>query len=136
MSAFSVYTSNKILDHILKTSVWTAPSACYVALFSSDGGLDSNTAGSQTEASGGSYARIVATTSFAAASAGSTTNSVAELIFPTATADWGSVTHWALMDASTAGNVLMWGALSGGGREVKSGDGPRFLLNSFTLNVT
>ena len=136
MSAFSTYTSNKVLDHILKTSVWAAPSACYVALFSSDAGLDSNVEGSQTEASGGSYARVDASTSFPAAAAGSVTNSVAELVFPTATADWGTMTHWALMDASTSGNVLMWGALTGGGREVLTGDGPRFLLSSFTLNVT
>lgn len=136
MSAFSTYTSDKILDHILKTAVWSAPTNCYIGLFSSDAGLDDNVEGNQTEASGGSYARMDASTSFPASANGSVTNSVAEIIFPTATADWGAMTHWALLDASTSGNVLMWGALTGGGRTVQTGDGPRFLLNSFTLNVT
>ncbi len=136
MSAFSTYSSDKILDHILKTSVWAAPASSYVGLFTSDAGLDDNVEGSQTEVSGGSYTRMDASTSFPASSAGTVINTVAEIIFPTATAAWGTVTHWALLDAATSGNVLMWGALGGGGRDVQTGDGPRFLLSSFTLNVT
>jgi hypothetical protein len=135
MSAFSVYTENKILDHILMTAAWTMPTASYLALFTSDAGLEDNVEGSQTEVSGGSYVRLDASTSFPAAAGGTVTNSVAELIFSTATADWGQVTHFAVMDAATSGNVLMWGPLTGGGREIKIGDSPRFLLSTLTLSV-
>lgn len=135
MSAFSTYSANKVLDHMLKVATWTAPTNAYVGLFTSDAGLDSNTSGSWTEVSGGAYARVDASAAYGSASAGSTANT-AELSFPTATAPWGDVTHWALLDAATAGNVLFWSALTGGGRTVQTGDGPRFAIGDLTLNVT
>jgi len=135
MSAFSVYSANKAIDHILKTASWTAPEYCYFALFTSSTGLEENDSSSWTEVSDGAYARVDASTSFASASSGSSTNSVAEMIFPTATAAWGDVTHGALMDAATGGNVLVWGPLTDGGRTINTGDGPRFLLSACTFSV-
>jgi hypothetical protein len=73
-----------------------------------------------TPPSGGSYARVNATGLFAVPSAGSVANN-AVITFPTATADWGTVTHAELFDAATAGNRLAWAAL-GTSKPVPLGD--------------
>lgn len=70
-------------------------------------------AGGGTEVSGGSYARATAPATSAwwtvPATPGAVTNAQA-IIFPTATASWGTITHVAIFD--NAGNMLFWGALS------------------------
>lgn len=53
-----------------------------------------------TEVSTGSYARVAAT--FAAPSGGTMVNT-GEITFPTATADWGTITEIALYTASSGG---------------------------------
>lgn len=105
MSALSNYLENVVLDHTLGTSSTAAPASVYLALFT-DNPTDAATG---TEVTGGSYARTVVT--FNAASGGSTSNS-AVVTFPTATANWGTITHMAIYDASTAGNMLYHGALA------------------------
>jgi hypothetical protein len=88
-----------------------------------------------TEVTGGSYARIAKTAAsagFNAASGGSATNS-AEIDFGTATANWGTVTHFAIYDAATAGNMLAWGAL-GTPKTINNTDGGKFLAGAMTLN--
>ncbi len=54
------------------------------------------------------------------ASSGATENSQTET-FAQATADWGTLTHFALCDHSSTGNVLSHGAL-GTAKAVSSGD--------------
>ena len=65
--------------------------------------------GSGTELSGDGYARQAVT--FGAPTDGSGDNSGA-VTFGPATADWGTITHVALYDALTGGNMLMHAALS------------------------
>ena len=36
-----------------------------------------------------------------------------DLIFPEATADWGTVLYWAIFDDETAGDVVLWGEFGG-----------------------
>jgi len=105
MSAASDYLENKFLDHVLDVAAYTAPSAVYCALYTSA----PSDAGGGTEVSGGSYARTAIT--FSAASSGATSNS-ADITFPTATGSWGTVTHFGIFDASSGGNLLVWGAFS------------------------
>lgn len=69
--------------------------------FEDEGGL--------VEPSSGSYARTAI--SFGAASSRRVTQS-ADVEFPTATAEWGWVTHYAVMDALTSGNMLAYGRLT------------------------
>jgi hypothetical protein len=58
MSAASDYTENKLLDHVLTSTSYASPNATlYLALFTSDGGLENDTEGSQTEISGNAYVR-------------------------------------------------------------------------------
>ena len=105
MGAFTDYLENKLLDHVLRNTAYTSPTTVYVALFTAAPGE----AGGGTEVSGGGYARQAVT--FGAPSAGSTSNS-ADITFPTATANWGTITHFAIFDASTGGNMLYYGQLT------------------------
>lgn len=126
MSAASDFLENKLLDHSLATTAYTAPAAVYVGLFTSD----PTDAGTGTEVSGGSYARQSAT--FSAASGGSASTS-ATITFPSATANWGTITHIGLYDASSAGNLLYHGAVTTS-KTIETGD--TFQISSGNLTIT
>jgi hypothetical protein len=101
----SDYAENKLLDHLLGRTSFTMPATVRVALFTTA----TTDAGGGTEVTGGAYARQPLTID--AASGGATQNS-AEIVFPVATANWGTISHVAIYDAATAGNSLMHGALA------------------------
>lgn len=101
----SKYLSRKVLDHVLGTASLAAPSAVFLALFSSLDGLDDGTL--THEVSGGGYARQAMTFSPATDADGAVL--AAAVSFPVATSDWGDMVGWAIMDAATAGHVLYWG---------------------------
>jgi len=128
MAEFSTYLENKIIDHMLRNQSFTPPTTVYVALFTADNGLEGGTI--TGEVSGGAYARQAVTLS--AASDGESSNS-ADIEFPTATADWGTITHVALMDAASGGNVLMHSALDAS-KTVNNGD--TFKINAGDLDIT
>ncbi len=126
MSALSDYLENALLDHALGTSAYTMPTV-YVALYTSAPG----DAGGGTEVSGGSYARQQVT--FGAASGGSASNA-SDIRFPTATADWGTVTHVGLHDAASGGNLLWHGALSAS-KTINNGDTASFPAGSLVVTL-
>ena len=105
MSAMSDYLENEILDHILGTGAYTAPTTVYVGLSTATLADDA----SGTELSGSGYARQSA--SFNAAASGTADNSAA-IEFPAATASWGTVSHFGIYDAASAGNLLIHGAFT------------------------
>lgn len=121
MSAMSDYLENKLVDLTLRGQAFTAPATLYVSLHTTA----TTDAGGGTEVSGGSYARVAVTASLAnfagTQSAGSTTASSGTggatsnnntITFPSPTANWGTVSHFGIWDASTAGNLLFHGALT------------------------
>ena len=103
MAAFSNYLENELLDHILRAATYTAPTSVWIALHTADNGLEAGTI--TGEVSGGSYARVevggASGRTFSVAAAGTTDNDQ-DITFATATADWGTVTHMSVMDASTS----------------------------------
>lgn len=105
MSAMSDYLENEILDHILGTGAYTMPAGVYVGL--STGSFNDDNSG--TELTGNGYARV-AITFGAAASAVASNNAAVE--FPAASGSWGTVSHFGLFDAASAGNLLIHGALT------------------------
>jgi hypothetical protein len=130
MSALSSYLENKINDHVLGGSDYTRPATVYFALYSSA----PTESGGGTECSSGSYARVSVTnnsTNFPASSSGVKANGTA-ITFPTASANWGTVTAFGVFDASTGGNLLYFGNLSAT-RTVTSGDTARFAAGDFTI---
>ena len=90
MSAMSDYLENEILDHILATGAYTAPTNVYVGL-STASFADDN---SGTELTGNGYARVAVT--FGAAASGTASNSAA-VEFSAATGSWGTVTHFGIL---------------------------------------
>jgi len=126
MSSASDYLENEILDHVLSNAAYTSPTTVYVGLFTSD----PTDAGTGTEVSGGSYARESA--AFATASGGSASTN-ADITFTTATANWGTITHVGLYDASSAGNLLFHGAVTTS-KTIESGD--TFQISSGNLTIT
>lgn len=118
MGSFSDYWEDKILDHIFGKDNYTPPTI-YVALSTADP-LDN--ASGITEPVGNAYARVETSASdWNTASDGSLDNAN-DIIFPKATGSWGTITHFALFDAATNGNMLAYGALSQ----------PKVVDNSFT----
>ena len=126
MSAASDYLENELLDHVLSNAAYTSPTTVYVGLHTAD----VTDAGTGTEVSGGSYARESA--SFATASGGSASTN-ADITFTTATATWGTITHVAIWDAVTGGNVLFHGAVTTS-KTIESGD--TFQISSGNLTIT
>jgi len=125
VAEFSDYLENQIIDHMLRAVAFTPPATIYLALYT----VAPTDAGGGTEVSGGAYARQSFT--LTAASAGASSNS-ADITFPTATADWGTVVACAILDAATAGNFLMWSNLDAS-KAVANGD--TFKININDLDV-
>lgn len=124
----SDYAEDKLLDHVLGTASFTAPSAVYLALWVGDPGEDG--AGG-AEVTGGSYARQAVT--FTASSGGATSND-SLITFPTAAASWGTVDYAAIFDASTSGNMLWHGALTAA-KTIGTGDVIRFQIGDIDLSL-
>jgi hypothetical protein len=127
VAGFSDYYENKVIDHMLRNQAFTPPSTVYVGLYTAA----PTDAGGGTEVSGGSYARQAVT--LAAASAGATQNS-ADITFPTATADWGTIVAAGLFDAVSAGNLLAWNNLTAS-KTVANGDTFKITAGSLTISV-
>lgn len=126
----SNYLENKILDHVLGGADFTRPGTVYIALFT----VAPTDAGGGTEVTGGSYARVTVTnnaTNWPAASSGSKQNGTA-FTFAQATANWGTVVAFAILDALTGGNFLYWGDLTQS-KSVENGDTAEFAVGGITI---
>jgi hypothetical protein len=138
----SDYLENKLVDLTLRGQAFTAPATLYFSLHTAA----TTDAGGGTEVTGGSYARVSVTASLAnfagTQSAGSTaassgtggvTSNNGTITFAAPTANWGTVTHWAVWDASTAGNMLYHGALTTS-KTINNGDAaPSFAAAALVL---
>ena len=102
MGSLANYAENALLGHIFGTA-YSAPASIYIALSTADP-LDD--ASGLTEP-GDTYARQ--TIAFLAAASRAVVQD-AEVIFPEAAASWGTITHWALFDAASGGNMLAHGS--------------------------
>ena len=125
MAEFSNFLEDKILDHVLRNVSYTSPTTTFIGLFTSD----PTDAGSGTEVSGGSYARQAL--SVTTASGGVVTSS-ADVTFPQATANWGTISHIGILDAATSGNLLMHTPLTTS-KTIETGD--ILKVNSGNLTV-
>lgn len=122
----SNYLENALINGTIRGTTYTAPTTVYVGLFTSD----PTDAGSGTEVSGGSYARQSAT--FAAPSNGASVTN-ADITFPQATGNWGTVGWIGIFDALTTGNLLYHTALDAS-KTIETGD--IFKIASGNLSVT
>jgi hypothetical protein len=126
MAEISNYLEDALINGTLRATTFTAPAAVYVSLHTADPTDD----GSGTEVSGGSYIRQAAT--FAAPSNGVSATS-ADVDFPQATGNWGTIGWIGIWDASTTGNMLYHTALDAS-KAIDTGD--IFKIASGSLTVT
>lgn len=116
----SDFFANKLIDLFFRAQSYTMPSTLYFGLFTAA----PTNAGGGTEVTGGAYARqslpatlagISGTQSAGSTSASSGTSGLISnnlvLTWPTPTANWGTITHEAVFDAVSSGNMLFWNAL-------------------------
>jgi len=123
--SFSNYLETKVLDHVFGGTAYTAPSTLYVALFTSD----PSDGDSGTEVSGGGYTRQTVTFT----TTGATTSNDSAVEYATATANYGTVSHIGIYDASSAGNLLAHASLTSS-KTIETGD--VFRIPAGDLDIT
>jgi hypothetical protein len=140
--AFSDYLENKLIDYVFRAQAFSAPATTYIALYTAA----CNDAGGGTEVTGGNYSRQAVTSSMAnwagtqgagTTSASSGTGGVTSNnnAISWGTVTWsGTVTHWAVLDASTAGNMLICAALTAS-QAVSSGNTVQFAAGALTITL-
>lgn len=114
------------LNWLFTAGAVTRPTAWYIALYTV--APTDSTAG--TEVTGGSYARQAVTMTVT----GDTASNTASVEWPEATASWGTVVAAAIMDASTGGNIIAYGALTAN-KTISSGDVFRFPAGAFDVTL-
>lgn len=133
MAGYSDYAENKILDHVFGGPDYTRPATLYLALLTA-APTDSDTGSTIVEANYTGYSRKAVTndaTNFPAASSGAKSNGV-ELLYSECTAGSSTITHFAWVDAASAGNVIGYGALTLS-KIITAGDTPRFPVGTLTI---
>ena len=130
MSQATDFLEQALEDHLFGLASYSAPATMYLALFTA---MSSGETGTGTEVTGGSYARLAITndaTSWSRTSNVITNDNLLE--FVTASANWGTATHWALFDASSGGNMLIYGTLD----SVVINNGSTFRVAAGQLSIT
>ena len=129
MANASDYLEEQLLNHILENITFTSPTGVFLALSTADP-LDSGAG--IAEPVGNGYARVNVVGGFTVSSPGGTASNTAAIEFPEASGSWGTITHWAIFDASSGGNMLFHGALTA---SVAIGGGvvARFIAGAFVI---
>ena len=130
MGSFSDYLENELLDHVFGKGSYTPPTI-YVAL-STANPLDDGSG--LAEPSGNGYAGSQTSgTDWDAASSGFIDNAGA-IEFNEATGSCGTITHFALMDAVSGGNLLVHGSLSMS-KSIGTGDTAEFAAGDLDVSL-
>ncbi len=123
MSAMSDYLETALLNCLFRNTAFSPPANVYLALFTTVPG-DDGTGG--VEVSGGGYARVTLSTGSSGTGVGSAwdapaaegagggmfCDNAADITFTTSTTSWGVVRGFGIYDDPTAGNLLIYGALT------------------------
>ena len=148
MSAMSDYLEAALLNHIFRSATFSKPSNMAIALTTGiplDAHTGSYTSPTLPEVSGGSYTRYTALTVNDAhwnapsdSAGGKLIDNVSGLTWPTATANWDTISGVALVDNNATapqggGNVLLHGQLTTP-KLVQNGD--TFKFNAGDLDIT
>lgn len=131
MTDMTNYLETKVINHILGLASFTMPATAYLALFTADPGES----GSLTNevGSGVGYARQNLTAAMDASTGGGpAVNDTAIVFGPCSTTSWGTITHAAVVDAGTSGNILMKRALQTP-KLIEVGDGITFRIGELSI---
>jgi hypothetical protein len=132
MAAMSDYLEGEIIKHIFRTGSFTKPTVLAVGLFT---GAPAD-AGGGTEVTGNNYSRAQLNpldANWAAPAGGNgVTSNATTITFATPSATWGTVTHFGIFDAASAGNLLFHGILTQS-KVVNNGDTVSFAAGALQL---
>ena len=129
----SNYLNNALFQQIFLGGIYTPPTDLAIALCTSSPNPAQDGASIPEVANSGGYTRIICDFWRIA---GQVYNSV-QISFPTATIDWGIITHVAVLDNATygSGNLLFYGPISNP-TDVGAGDSFVFTPNSLIFQFT
>ena len=127
MAALSDHSENLLLNYLMTAGSVTRPTNWYLALFTAA----PNDAGGGTEVSTGGYSRQ--SMAFSTSSSGTTSNTGA-ISFTASGANFGTVTHVGIFDASSSGNLLWHGAMTAS-KTVEDGDTITFAIGNIDLTL-
>jgi len=130
MGSFSNYWENEILDHLFGKGVYNPPTI-WVGLSTAD---PAESGGGLAEPSGNGYVRVETSGSdWDAAAVGALANAAA-IDFAEASGDWGEVTHFALFNAETDGQMLAYGTLTAS-KTIGDGDTASFAIGDLDVSL-
>lgn len=135
MANASDYLEVELRKHLFRTGSFTKPTVLGVALFT----VTPSDSGGGTEVTGGAYARVdrppLDANWTAASATDGLTDNAATITFPTPTANWGTVVAFGIFDATTAGNLLVWGPITPN-KTVNNGDpAPSFAVGALDVTI-
>jgi hypothetical protein len=128
VSDASDYLQTQIVKHLLQTNNWTKPVTIYVALYTDAGG--------GAEVSAGGYSRVQhgpANGNWSMIDG--VASNIGAITFGTPTASWGTVTKFALFDAVTGGNPLIYGNLTESLAISSGSEPPSFAEGALTITL-
>lgn len=131
--ATTIYQSNLLLDYTFGNTAITASNTYYIGLSTTA----ITAAGVGTEPVGNGYARVTVDndkTTFTVAADGVLYNDI-QIEFPESTDTWGTITHIAIYDANTNGNMLYYSELTTP-RAVAAETTLVFVQNSIEIHIT
>lgn len=135
MSAGSIYIIQNTLNHWLCNTAIPVPPTPWLALFHADTGLLANDGALQDEVDNLGYNRVDVSGKFDAADSEGECILNDTIEFPEASEDWGEVTHFAILDAETDGNILVWDELQRP-RTILEGDVYRVRVGNLKVKLT
>ena len=130
MGSFADYWENEILDHLFGKGNYTPPTI-YVGLSTAD---PTDDATGLAEPSGNAYARVATSGANWNAASSGTIDNANDITFPEASGSWGTLTHFALFDAASGGNMLAHGSLSVS-KTISSGDTAKFAAGDLDVSL-
>ena len=130
MGSFADYWENEILDHIFGKGSYTPPTI-YVGLSTADPTDDGS---GLAEPTGNAYARVSTLAADWNVASGGALDNANDITFSEATGSWGTITHFALFDAATGGNMLAHGALIAS-KAIGSGDTAKFAAGDLDVSL-
>lgn len=133
MGSLSNYLENALLDHVFQegTANFTSPTL-YTALSTTDPTEDGS--GITEPSPTANYARVEAGSAYWNTAANGAVDNAANIAFQQANLAWGNISHFALFDANTAGNMIGYGALPSP-VTVGANDAPFFEAGNLTISM-
>jgi hypothetical protein len=130
----SQYLISKLLNQLFNATAFSFPGTLFMALWTAT--LSASSTGSTAgEASYTGYARVSVTantTNFPTSSGGAAITNGTAITFPANAGTLQTATFFAILDASSAGNILYWGSITS--TAINPGDTPQ--VNTSALTVT